>query len=95
MVTLNDLLLIANAGACFLIATVLGTFQRRGATHNYFAALLALILIISCGSITILIACGVYKDANPFETVINAALCASVLRARGNVMRIFKPGTGQ
>lgn len=90
MVTPNELLLIVNAVACALVAIVLGTFQRRGAKHNYFGALLALILIISCGSITILIICGFYKEANPFETVINVSLSIAVLQAKGNVMRIFK-----
>ncbi|HBC0585270.1 phage holin family protein [Enterobacter cloacae] len=91
MVTLNEFLLILNAVSCGVTATCLGTFQRRGARHSYFGALLALILIVSCGAIVILIACGSYTQANPFETVINLVLCVSVVRARGNVMRIFKP----
>ena len=90
MVTLNEFLLILNAVSCGVTATCLGTFQRHGARHNYFGALLALILIVSCGSIAILIAYGSYSQANPFETIINLVLCVSVVRARGNVMRIFK-----
>jgi len=52
--------------------------------------MLALILIVSCGSISIFIAADVYTNINPFETVINVVLCISVFRARGNVLHIFR-----
>lgn len=90
MVTLNELLLILNALACAVIATSLGTFQRRGAKHKMLGAVFALVLMIACGSITILIVTGRYVTANPAETVINIILCIAVIQARGNAMRIFK-----
>lgn len=95
MVTLNELLLVLNALACALTALVLGTYQRNGAPHKRLAACFALVLIIACGSVTILTATGYYVLANPAETVINLALCVAVINARGNVMRIFRAGAGQ
>lgn len=90
MVTLNEFLLIVNAIACAIGATTLGTFQRKGAKHKFVGGLLALVLIIACGSVTILILTGQYTTANPAETVINVMLCIFVVSARGNVMRVFK-----
>lgn len=90
MVTLNEFLLIVNAIACAVSATTLGTFQRKGAKHKFVGGLLALVLIIACGSVTILILTGQYTAANPSETVINVMLCIFVVSARGNVMRVFK-----
>lgn len=90
MVTLNDLLLMINALSCAVTAAVLGTYQRNGAPHKRLAACYALVLIIACGSVTILIATGYCAVANPAETVINLALCVAVINARGNVMKIFR-----
>ncbi|WP_449567079.1 phage holin family protein [Lelliottia nimipressuralis] len=98
MVTLNEFFLLVNAIACAISATTLGTFQRpKGAKHNIVGGLLALVLIIACGSVTILILTGQYTTAHPAETVINVVLCIFVVSARGNVMRVFKsaaPVTG-
>ncbi|MFQ1038327.1 phage holin family protein [Citrobacter koseri] len=91
MVTLNEFLLMVNAVACIVIATSLGTYQRKGAAHKILGALFALVLMIACGSIAILIICGRYSVANPAETIINVVLCVAVVQARGNAMRIFKP----
>ena len=90
MVTLNEFLLIANAIACAISASVLGTFQRpKGAKHKFIGGVLAMVLIIACGSVTILILTGQYTHANFSETVINVMLCIFVVSARGNVMRVF------
>lgn len=98
MVTLNEFLLIVNAIACAVSATTLGTFQRKGSKHKFIGGLLALVLIIACGSVTILILTGQYTTANPSETVINVMLCVFIVAARGNVMRIFRsdaPAAGE
>lgn len=92
MVTLNEFLLIVNAIACAVSATTLGTFQRKGAKHKFLGGVLALVLIIACGSVTILILTGHYTTANPPETVINVMLCIFIVSARGNVMRVFSGG---
>lgn len=91
MVTLNEFLLMVNAIACAVSATTLGTFQRpKGSAHRFLGGVLALVLIIACGSVTIQILTGQYTSANPSETVINVMLCVCVISARGNVMRVFK-----
>lgn len=94
MVTLNEFLLIVNAVVCTISAFTLGTFQRRGARHNLAGALLALVLIIACGTITIMILTGHYKVADPAETIVNVVLCIAVVQARGNAMKIFRFGQG-
>lgn len=86
----NAGLLWVNAIACAISAGMLGTFQRRGAKHKVIGGLMALVLIVACGSVTILIATGWYKTANPAETVINVMLCISLIYSRGNVMKIFR-----
>lgn len=91
MVTLNEFLLIVNAVACTVSAITLGTFQRRGARYNFFGALLALVLIVACGTIAIMIIAGKYTWADPAETIVNVVLCIAVVQARGNAMKIFKP----
>lgn len=91
MVTLNEFLLVINAASCAISAITLGTFQRHGARYNFFGALLALVLIIACGTISILITVGFYTYADPAETVVNVVLCIAVVQARGNAMKILKP----
>ncbi|WP_213322365.1 phage holin family protein [Klebsiella aerogenes] len=95
MVTPNDILLLLSAVSCALTAITLGTFQRNGATHKRLPAFFAWLLIVACGSVTILIMTGHYTVANPAETAIDVALCIAVISARGNVMRIFKPRVEQ
>lgn len=91
MITLNDVFLILNAMSCAVIAICLGTYQRKGATHRPLAALFAFLLIVACGSVTILIMTGHYSVANLPETAINVSLCIAVVAARGNVMKIIRP----
>jgi len=79
-----------NALACFISAAMLGTYQRKGAKHRLSAGLMAFILIVACGSVTILIATGNYKYGYIPEAVINVMLCISLISSRGNVMKIFK-----
>ena len=91
MVTLNEFLLIVNAMACTISAITLGTFQRGSAKHYLPGAILALVLIVACGTIAILIITGRYSYADPAETVVNVVLCIAVVQARGNAMKIFSP----
>lgn len=79
-----------NALACFISATMLGTYQRNGAKHRFSAGVMAFILIVACGSVTILIATGNYKYGYIPEAVINVMLCISLISSRGNVMKIFR-----
>ena len=86
----NAALLWVNAIACAISAGMLGTFQRRGAKHRVIGGLMALVLKVACGSVTILIATGLYKSVNPAETVINVMICLSLIYSRGNVLKIFR-----
>ncbi|WP_366539044.1 phage holin family protein [Serratia marcescens] len=86
----NALLLGVNAVACAISAGMLGTYQRNGAKHRVIGGVIALVLIVACGSVTILIATGRYVHANPAETVINVMLCISLIYSHGNVMKIFR-----
>lgn len=86
----NTGILWTDAIACAISATMLGTYQRKGAKHRIFGGFMALVLLVACGSVTILIATGRYIQANPAETVINVMLCISLIYSHGNVMKIFR-----
>lgn len=90
MVTLNEVLLMLTALSCSVISITLGTFQRKGARHNRLMGFFSLILIISSGSIVILILTGQYTSVNPPEAVLIMAFAVVVVLAGGNVGRIFR-----
>lgn len=100
--TLNEIFLAINLISCLISATVLGTYQRNGATFKRLPAFFAMVLILACGINAIIIAqdfarwflTGAVPDVcgkkNPTETIINAALCYAVITARGNVSHLFR-----
>ncbi|MEG2567824.1 MAG: phage holin family protein [Acinetobacter sp.] len=88
----NAGILWTDAIACAISALMLGTYQRKGARHRVVGGVMALVLLVACGSVTILIATGRYTHANLAETIINVMLCISLIYSRGNVMKIFRRG---
>lgn len=88
--TTQTLLLVVNALVCGMSALRLLTYRRGHQRHHYFAGLLAYMLIVAFGAITILIITNVYGAVQPYETIVNIILCAAVFSARGNVMRIVR-----
>ncbi|KJM83989.1 hypothetical protein SS33_24835 [Enterobacter kobei] len=69
---------------------MLGTYQRKGAKHRIVGGIMAQVLLVACGSVTILIVTGRYTQANLSETIINVMLCISLIYSHGNVMKIFR-----
>lgn len=86
----NAGILWIDAIACAISALMLGTYQRHGAKHRIIGGVIALVLLVACGSVTILIATGRYTQANLSETIINVMLCISLIYSHGNVMKIFR-----
>lgn len=86
----NTGILWTDAIACAISAMMLGTYQRKGAKHRIVGGIMALVLLVACGSVTILIATGRYTQANLSETIINVMLCISLIYSHGNVMKIFR-----
>lgn len=86
----NAGILWTDAIACAISALMLGTYQRKGAKHRIVCGIMALVLLVACGSVTILIATGRYTQANLSETIINVMLCISLIYSHGNVMKIFR-----
>jgi hypothetical protein len=90
MVTLNEVLLMLYILSCLTIAITLGTFQRRGLHYHPLARLISLILIVSSGTIAILIMTGHYRTVGLPDTVVFVAFAAVVVLSGGNVMKIFR-----
>ncbi|MHA7847131.1 phage holin family protein [Serratia sp. D1N4] len=86
---------LINAVVCAVIAIRLLTFRRDGGEYVRWGAYLAYCLILATGSVTIRIAMGAYEGTtDPAELFINAVLCVMVLRAKGNVVQLFKARRG-
>lgn len=89
MTSLSDFLLFINALACGAISLRLGTYQRKGARYRPLASMIAWILIVSSGSVCILILTGNYTNMHPAETAINISLCLATYSAKGNIINLF------
>lgn len=85
-----EVLLIANAIICSLIALRVLLFKRDGSQHRRWGGWLAYLLIVVSASIPIRTFYGHYTSADWSEVIINAILLAAVLKTRGNVVQIFK-----
>ncbi|NYA15742.1 phage holin family protein [Serratia fonticola] len=86
---------LINAVICTLIFLRLFSFRRNGAKFVPWASVLAVILMIVSGSITIRIALGAYEGTtDPSELVLNTIICILVWRAKGNVVQLFKVDRG-
>ncbi|MDN0081606.1 phage holin family protein [Crenobacter sp. SG2305] len=65
-------------------------FERRGADHRPYAALLAYLIAATAGIAAILLLFGQLPPADPFRLVLLAVLCAALLAVRGNVVELFR-----
>lgn len=84
----SNFILTLNAFTCALIVLVLLTYQRNGANYCWKTSFGAWLLMVACGSVTILILAGVYRVPSIPETVINIALLVTVWGVRGNISRM-------
>ncbi|HHN9986134.1 TPA: phage holin family protein [Escherichia coli] len=84
----SNFILTLNAFICALIVLVLLAYQRNGAGYCWKSSFCAWLLMVACGSVTILILTGVYRHPGIPETVINIALLVAVWGARGNVTQL-------
>lgn len=88
MAALNDFILTLNALVCFLIVLRLAAYKRNGAHYRLIVSICAWLLMVSCGSVTIFVLTGVYRNASIPETAINLAMLVAVWSARGNITRL-------
>ncbi|WP_167851599.1 phage holin family protein [Escherichia sp. E4930] len=84
----SNFILTLNAFTCALIVLVLLAYQRSGANYCWKSSFCAWLLMVACGSVTILILTGVYRHPSIPETVINIALLVTVWGAGGNISRL-------
>ncbi|MDA5480859.1 phage holin family protein [Yersinia intermedia] len=82
---------LLNAAVCAVIALRLFLFRRDGGEYVRWGAYLAYGLILAAGSVTIRTLMGAYEGTtDPAELFINVVLCIQVIRAKGNVVQMFK-----
>jgi len=86
----NQLLLYINAILCGIIALRLMMYQRDGAQHRWLGSIGAYLLIVASASVPIRVLTATYAAADISETLINLMFCWLVLRARGNIMKLFR-----
>ncbi|MDN0075593.1 phage holin family protein [Crenobacter sp. SG2303] len=65
-------------------------FERHGADHRPYAALLAYLIAAAAGIAAILLLFGQLTPTDPFRLVLLAVLCAALLAVRGNVVELFR-----
>lgn len=77
-----------NAGICAAIAIRLMLFRQGECQHKWSYSLLAYLLIVATGIITIQILMHQYTHVHFWEVVINSIVCISVFMAEGNVAKV-------
>ncbi len=93
--TIQTALLTLNAVVCGLSALRLLTYRRGHQQHHYFAGLLAYMLIVAFGAITILIIAGVYGPVQPYETIrTSRRRWQSMASLTGPISRCLLPSAG-
>lgn len=86
---------LINAVICAVTFIRLFLFRRDGAEYVRWGAYLAWGLMFATGSVVLRILMGTYEGTtDPAELFINIVLCLLVLRARGNVVQLFKVRRG-
>ncbi|EFR7980690.1 phage holin family protein, partial [Campylobacter jejuni] len=73
---------------CAAIAIRLMLFRQGECQHKWSYSLLAYLLIVATGIITIQILMHQYTHVHLWEVVINSIVCISVFMARGNVAKV-------
>nr|DAX06372.1 MAG TPA: hypothetical protein [Caudoviricetes sp.] len=77
-----------NASICAAIAIRLMLFRQGECQHKWSYSLLAYLLIVATGIISIQILMHQYTHVHFWEVVINSIVCISVYMARGNVAKV-------
>lgn len=86
---------LLNAVVCAVIFIRVFSFRRNGTEYVRWGAYLAWGLMFATGSVAIRIVLGAYEGTtDPAELFINIVLCLLVLRAKGNVVQLFKVRRG-
>lgn len=88
---LNDILLAINFVTCAAIFIVLFHFVRDGARFRRGISFLALVLMVSAGTIPIMIGFGLIRQTSIPHTILAVTLLVVVVNARGNITRLAKP----
>lgn len=77
-----------NASICAAIAIRLMLFRQGRCQHKWSYSILAYILIVATGIISIQILMHQYSHVHFWEVVINSIVCVSVYMAQGNVAKV-------
>lgn len=87
--TLQTLMLDANAIVCMAIVLRLLFFSKSGKQHRPGIACMAYLLILSAGFTSFRILLGHYSQVDPGELFLNAAICLAVWLAKGNLAKVI------
>ena len=88
---LNETLLTVNFIVCSAIFLVLFHFKRDGARFRRGISFLALVVMVSAGSVPIMIATGLIKQTSIPHTILAVTLLVAVINAKGNLTQLAKP----
>lgn len=77
-----------NASICAAIAIRLMLFRQRGCQHKWSYSILAYILIVATGIISIQILMHQYSHVHFWEVIINSIVCVRVFMTQGNVAKV-------
>lgn len=88
--TLQEILLNANAIICAATSLRLMTFRRGRSRHNRAIAFISWLLTVAMGGVSIRVLTGEYFYTDWTEVLINLLLCTAVFRSRGNVGKLLK-----
>jgi len=84
-----DPLALVNSVLCAIIVLVLMFYQRGGARYRPFISWLAYFVVLVYASVPFRFAFGLHESPSLLVVFVNIAICAAVLRCRGNVARII------
>jgi hypothetical protein len=85
----KDPAVLINVALCAVITLRLMFFRKPGARHSWWASWLAYLLILAYGSIPIKFAFSEYSGTHIETLIVNLAMLALVIRARGNAAKLF------
>lgn len=86
---LNNLPELLNVALCTVIVLTLFFYRRKDATHKPLMSWLAWLLMLLYAFAPLSYLCGRPLATNWLEVFFNLWFCVLVIRARGNVTRIF------
>lgn len=86
---ISDPAALVNAAICAVIVLVLMFYRREGARHRPIISVLAYVIVLVYASVPFRYLFGLYDTSHWLVVIVNIAICAVVLRSRGNVARII------